>query len=952
MSKSFYDQAKELDYCKVVENPSGDQIDLVLSLIYEDKFAKYFFQGLDNPAWIDPLYEAGYFQNPPDPIEVKPGYYQLPTWPAGEFLARFASDHEDIIVDLMQHIRTENWRVLEILIDALIKISPQSTIGLIRYIDPWYDGRFSDMLPIKLSKLATHLLDAGFPEAAVEILESTITPTLPSVMDVVSKYHSDLRFRSDHYWVNEYCENQLPKLTRIIPSGVVTAFARQLEKAIELTKHYKNEDAEFWVGHVWRMDIPNRISERRDADALDILIDGLRDGLLELCKQSPEEGNQFLADFLSNDHIIFKRIALYTLRFYGQKYPAILEKALLERDYFLHNEYATEYRGLLRDQFGTISDSVRTQVMSWILEGPFDIESREVTDEDKLIFRERWILYHLEILREYLTGDMFDRLTDLESRYGKPDIEERPHIVTTSWGGAPSPVPTDELAQKNFDDLKELFRVYVPDDLFLNPRESLAETFQTIVRDNPDKYNDFALKLIDPKIRSVYTYHFLSGIREGLKKGKGSLNDAIISLCEYVVVQDEDPFIESSGDYEPGLFAAQLEVARLIAEALKANDPYLSRELLDRIRALLITLANHPDPENEDKSSFDPFTKSLNCVRGVTMHAIMHYSLYLIRQRENSENVKLSRGFLESEIQSILEQKLDKTKEPSPAVHSVFGAFTPQLHYLDRDWLEKHLNKIYPETEHEFVFWKAAWDAYLFASNVYKDVFRLLIPQYQRGLQKQSFPLGEEKYLRSTPNERLAQHIMFAYLADMTDFNHENELFDLFYRNAPDPIRATGVFWLSKVLEEQKPEAGDKLWQKLWTLWQNRIQAAEKSDPSQNSQEISDYMRWLDNCPANMNILFPTLRISVKYFTDGFDVRLLNAYAAKQCEKFPLEAVTLLRDTILSAKDLWWSPKEEDEERILRAALASNIPEAKEIALEVINFRGESGDFRWKTLIE
>jgi hypothetical protein len=111
-------------------------------------------------------------------------------------------------------------------------------------------------------------------------------------------------------------------------------------------------------------------------------------------------------------------------------------------------------------------------------------------------------------------------------------------------------------------------------------------------------------------------------------------------------------------------------------------------------------------------------------------------------------------------------------------------------------------------------------------------------------------------------------------------------------------------------------------------------------------------MRWLENCPVGMDNLFPIVKQSVKYLNDGFDVVQVNAYAAKYCEKFPFEAVTLLRDTILSAKEPWWAPKDEHEEAILRAAIASSKPDAQRIALDVINYRGEQGDFRWKKLVD
>jgi hypothetical protein len=153
-----------------------------------------------------------------------------------------------------------------------------------------------------------------------------------------------------------------------------------------------------------------------------------------------------------------------------------------------------------------------------------------------------------------------------------------------------------------------------------------------LVREDPTRFSDFADFLTDPAIRLVYVHHYLSGIHDGIKNKTGRLEDAVISLCEYVVSLKEDTFEGSPGRNEPGLFAAQMEVARLLEEALHSDDPYLTKKQLDRIRALLISLVHHanPEPGDDAKNSFDPFTQSLNCVRGQAMHGIIHYSLYLI----------------------------------------------------------------------------------------------------------------------------------------------------------------------------------------------------------------------------------------------------------------------------------------------------------------------------------
>ena len=223
-----------------------------------------------------------------------------------------------------------------------------------------------------------------------------------------------------------------------------------------------------------------------------------------------------------------------------------------------------------------------------------------MNDDDRREVREDWVLFHLEIIRDLLTGEALDQLNQLTALHGKPDIEERPHIVTTSWGGAPSPVPADELAKKTFEELKQLFLTYVPEDTFMNPRRKPCPNLSRVSsRGTATRYIDFAAYLIDPAIRFVYIHHYLSGIRETVKNKGSKIADAIISLCEYTITGKEDPFVVSSGRDEPGLLAAQMVVAHLLEETLHSDDPYLTRAQLDRIRSLLITLAHNPDPINE-----------------------------------------------------------------------------------------------------------------------------------------------------------------------------------------------------------------------------------------------------------------------------------------------------------------------------------------------------------------
>jgi hypothetical protein len=961
----FYTRIQILENLKIQLAPRESVAKVIAKHLAVPSYNRFFFADLDNPEWIVPLYKVKMFHSPPPPNEVQPNSFQIPFWPAGEYLSRYSNQYEEIVIDVVQSIKTENWRVQEIMTDMLIKISPDAASRLITLTDSWLNGRFSDMLPNKLISLADHFIETGFVDAAIQILESVVAPILLPDKDNISKYFPPIRFRADRYWTNQYCEKQLIKLITLNPAGVVSVFERQLIKTIELIRQIYPDSAESMIGYVWRMDITNSSSDRSEADALDIMIEGLRDGLAEICKSDIVQGGKILETYLSGEHLIFQRTALFTLRTYGHNYPDLLNSVLIRRNYFENAEYSHEYIGLMRDQLCNASKQVKDEVISWILAGPHDLdlrashraqwENRTIAEDDLREEKEKWILFHLEIIRGSLSGETLDRLNELTKIYGKPDIEEKPRFtITTGWGGVPSPVTAEELSRKTFDEIQSLFLVYVPEDTFLNPRESLAQTFQVLVREDPTRYSDFASYLIHSSMRYVYVYYYLLGIRESVKNKNGKLTNAIIGLCEYVVLQTEDPFLGTSGDHEAGLIAAQLEVANLLKTALRSDDPYLTGEQLGRIRLLLIELAHYPDLKeaNDKDSSFDPFTHSLNCVKGMAMHGIMHYSLYLRHRQEKLGNEKVKAGNLEPEINNIFDEKLNLSIESSLAVHSVFGAYVPQLLYLDRRWLEEHLVKIFPDEEERYPYWKAAWDAYIFTSDVYGEVFRLLVPQYRRGILALSRPQDDQKYFGGAPNEKFAQHMMSAYLSGLTDFGHENFLLDLFFVNAPDSVRANGIFWLSQFLGGNKPSAEDPLWKKCWALWQKRVEFSETQEVSLNSQEISEYMRWLDNCPYELDHLYPTLSQTVKYLHVGYDAMKLTSFAAKNSEKFPFEAVMLLKMIIFSAKESWWMPDEKDEEKILRIAMTGGNKEARQIAIEVINYRGEQGDFRWRQLLD
>lgn len=954
----FYSRITILENLKRQDKPS-ENIAKVLGKFLEDlAYLSFFFNDLENPAWIMPLYKTGFFYHPPDPIEVQSGSIQLPDWPAINYLVQFASQYEEILVAITQKALTRNWRIQSRLIEGLLKISPEAASTCTFIVDSWLDSPFSDMLPNDLVPLTDRFIDSDLVPSAIQITDFILKPVLRRTKSTFSRYEPPYSFRSDPYWVNAYCSKILPRLEKIDPRMLLTLFQDHLEKALSLTQEIGIEDFEEKVGYYWRMDIAFSSHSRSDGNITDILIEGVRDSLNALCEVSPEIGKDKVNEFLHSEHLIFQRIAIHTLRKFGGQFSELLQEAISHWDYTIKSEYISEYRGLLRDQYANTSNETKAEIVEKILAGPPDIERRtldiaqlkkhEPTDDDRIEANERWMQFYFELIKGSLPEQQMHLLEEFNAKYGALDVEEKPKITFSEWTTIPSPITVEELAIKDLAEIKQYFLEYKPENEVLNSRDSLARTFQSLVSKNPTKYIDFADFLIDPAIWFVYTYNYLFGIREAVRSKGVKLTDEILSLCEFVIAQEKDPYENPPNLHEAGLFNAQLEVAYLLNDAVQFDDPYLTREQLDRIRKILIALVHHTNPTKEDdeRNKMDPFTHSLNCVRGEAMHGILNYSLYLVRQKQ-TEN-KDRKWFIEAEISEILDEKIDIEKEPSPAIRAVIGSYLTQIYFMLEDWTTKNLDVIFPSSQEFDQYWSAAWNGYLIGSNINKALFEYLVPQYQRGLKRLSQP--KEKSF-TDPSGRLSQHVMVAYLNNLTDFGHENQILDLFYENASDGLRTQAIFWLSKVLENEKQKGESTIWPRCFELWKNRLDYAEQQDPAQNGQEISAYMRWLAYCPMTLDQLYPMLKRSIKYFQDRFDVMQLTGFGSKFCDQSPLEAVSLLNECITTAKETWWNPEEDVERSILNAAMKSNNAEAKTIAIDLINFHGEQGDYHWRDLL-
>ncbi len=116
--------------------PTPEQVDAVIRRLIHVGQIKYFFDRLENPNWVEPLWERGFFKNPPPSISgERENTIAFPIWPESQYLARMAEHVPELVCEIIKKIpTTENARVLEDFLDATLAMPVPISMQLLQKI--------------------------------------------------------------------------------------------------------------------------------------------------------------------------------------------------------------------------------------------------------------------------------------------------------------------------------------------------------------------------------------------------------------------------------------------------------------------------------------------------------------------------------------------------------------------------------------------------------------------------------------------------------------------------------------------------------------------------------------------------------------------------------------------------------------------------------------------------
>ncbi len=948
------------------KTPTPEQVAKTVALLGHVEHYRYFFDRLENPLWLRPLEERGFFATPPlivrDEAKRSTGF---PIWPASRYLERMAALEPTIVCEIALKIDTDNPMVYEDLADAAVQMPADIAARWAKKAAKWVGQQteINFLLPEKLGHLIGHLARGGEIEAALDLARSLLA-VLPDPQEAEKRskgepyfLHLEPQTRFKTWDYEQILHKNVPVLVEAAKEKALRLLFNLLGSVIRHSHRNSEDKGPEDYSYIWRLSIE---SDGYD-DLENLLVSAVRNAVEQIAKADPTQVPKLVVELERRPWRVFHRVALHLLRRFPDAAPDLISRMLTERAHL--EEFRHEYSLLAKDQFGRLNPEDQEKILKWIGEG-LDIEEikkswkewdgREITNEEAERYSKQWQCERLEPLSDSLLPQWKHRYEELIAEVGPPREPERGGVGS----GHASPKSLGDLSTMSVQEIAVYLKTWQPPDdhRWRDPSpQGLGQILRQLITSEPER---FALEAdrfagCDP----TYIRHVIGGFHEAARQNRVFPWPGVLNLCQWVMEQprdgSEDEAESVDDERDKGWQWTRGNIADLLEEGFKGNAVSIPFELRESVWSVLDPLTNDPDPSQDSDRNGDWLTTSLNAVRGKAMHALVRYALWVRRNIEKgpSGNERVTQGFEEMpEVREVLEAHLNLKKDPTLAIRTVYGQWFPWLVLLDQEWATSYVSTIFPPDEKDQSLWKAAWVTYITRCDPYNNIFEVLRNEYGRAVNR--IETSKEEPVNALTNyaERLVGHLMILYWRGKVSLDDSEGLLVRFYEKAFELLRGHAIELMGRALHKDKEDEKDvpaEILDRFKALWEWRVQKAAGS----RSREFEGFGWWFvsgkfDNAWA-MDQLVVALRLAGKVEPDDMVVERLEALA----KDMPQQTIECIRMMVEGDIEGWavhsW---QSHAKTILATAIQSGNPRARQAAIQVVDRLGERGYLNFKDL--
>ena len=784
--------------------PTDELINKALTSIKKVTARKYFFSRLENPLWLKPLAEHGYFKYPPKSLRFDDGTVQFPYWPEIRYLKNVCTDLPNEIINLVVNLpKVDNPVVYDGILDIALQLPVEYSVKLKNKILE-YAGMEHQLQTHKFAKILAKWTAENQTPAALELAKILIK-SAPE-LDPVRKYSPSEYSNIISKGVSSLAEKE--------PYKVACLLIDTTKDMIHLRTHQEDRGTEADLSDIW---CPRLRETDSDSGRPEKILVGT---LTFVCEKVFEKPSNTVADLdkilRKQQWKIFKRLRHHLYAQYPNKEtkPWIRELILTHKDYGLW-EHHFEFQQMIRlacQHFKDtlLSEEERTRIFDAILQGPSKENYRHWIEGwlgDKFTeerFKERQQRFHWMQLRPFesiLFGKYEARFRELENKINKPisDEDYPPYKNEVRSGGVSerSPRTPADLSNLTDEELLDFINEWEKDDKSYENNsfvriniETLANAFQTVFSESiiPDPNRlKFWMENRKRIERPIYVRVMIYAMQANVKAKNFDKLDEWLRFSEWIL---SHPDREHNRDYKQGDESrenqnwtnARRAVGDFIGVCLEkdVDVPITAREKLANILEMLCTQYDWNLDEGNPNRLYhkDPLTEGINNTRSRALDNLVQFGFWL-RKHETQCEVH--------EVTTLLEKRFSsETDHPlTPPEYAILGMYYPSLCSFNEKWAIEHKPNFFPQAQSRHQEWYAAFSSFVLCNGAIKQIFEILKDDFNFALQHLS-DFKKHDLIARQPIDVFGERLFNYYLWEMFPLKGQESLLEQFYQQTDE----------------------------------------------------------------------------------------------------------------------------------------------------------------------
>ena len=858
-----------------------------------DKY-QYFFDQLDNPEWIAPLREKGFFKHPPSIEEVEGGYMRLPIWPESQALARMADrSGPEVLAAIRAADPTNNSRVHSDYIDAALAMDPELSGALVSSLDEWLDAPFLLTVPIKAGGLLEHLAIGRQRAPALTLTETLLKLNVRDGRSLGTRVQA----RIEEYDYKTVLEDHVPALVAEFPLDGVALLVTTLETALQ--EEFPDGGPHDY-SYIWKADV-RASGDEDNRGPREHLVTGIRQALELTARVAPDSLEDAMELALEGGWDVLTRVAMYATRELAPRNTTLSRRLLMNPDLLYSFEVAFEYGLLAETGFEVLVDADQESLLALIDEGPpLDLEMP--LDPELRQRREHWRWERIVHIPDgALSPTWRKRKARLVAEFGSE--AEPPFEVKATFVGHSSPISEDEAKSMSVEQLATL-AADIPDttDRFASEEEGFAMLLERLAEDSPTRFSSGIHSFLE--LKPLYTRSLFAGLGKAAKAQDSDIDwQPVLEAASWVLSQPRTREGGSGGSYsdlDPGWTWTVKGIADLLDDALRART--IGAAFRDQVWKLLTRLLNEPLGRSEDgqeEHRQDAATDSLNVTRGRAMHAVFAYA-YWVYDFDKDDGWTLSTRA--PELIAVLDRHLDPNYESSKAVRAAYGMHLAMLYSLDIQWVRSRAPVLFPQGEDgDFsALGFAAWSAYLKYSQRSLPLMEALNAQYEEAVTH----VGAWTGGRSEPADDLTEHVLTMYWHGVRgDSPASDQLLELLWLRLTPEQRINGLQFVGRSTRKAAKPLDQRVLDRLVRLWDWEVTGAEGSP--ERREELASIGWWVTSDAFEPTWAFSTLQDAVRIAKSLDLEELVAKWLVDKADDHLDAAIRVLRQMVEILNGAW-----------------------------------------------